>query len=554
MLLGALLLQKKLIKESELEQALDIQASIGGRLGAIFVRLGVLSETSLLDVLSEQLGFKVAGVDIAIPQRSELMTLLQNCPIEKEWFLDHQIVIWENQEGLLQCTAKDLFSDTFLEMLDYFYPGRDFEQLLCTTNDLDKMLEEIRSIDEGLNWGNNDSQHLKAIAEEAPVIELVNNLITQAMEQRASDIHIEPEEKVFQVRFRIDGILYSRISLPIDKYNPVISRLKLLSSMDIAERRLPQDGRLSIRVAGMDVDIRVSSLPGTLGESMVMRLLPKERKDLSLDHLGMGEDHLQLMKQWMAEPNGIILVTGPTGSGKSTTLYAALEETNDGVRKIITVEDPVEFQLSGITQVQTHTEIGLNFSSALRSILRQDPDVIMIGEIRDLETAEIAIQSALTGHLVVSTLHTNDAMSAFTRLIDMGVEPFLVASPIKGVQAQRLVRRLCQHCAQPVQLTHEQLKGVAGSFLQEVEKVPQNWKSAVGCPKCNGLGFSGRVGIYELYPVDVELQALITAGASINEFKKRVKEQGFRTLKEDGLLKAAKGLTTIEEVLDVARH
>ena len=300
------------------------------------------------------------------------------------------------------------------------------------------------------------------------------------------------------------------------------------------------------------MDIRVSALPGVHGESIVMRLLPKERKELGLERLGFESDHLAMMQAWTAEANGIVLVTGPTGSGKSTTLYAALAAANDGLKKIITVEDPVEFQLPAITQIQAHPDIGLTFANALRSILRQDPDVIMIGEIRDLETAEIAVQAALTGHLVLSTLHTNDAISAFTRLIDMGVEPFLVATPIRAVQAQRLVRRLCTQCARPHAVPHN-IEAEAAVFAHKVlPGMAPRWMEAVGCPNCMNTGYRGRLGIYEMVPVSEAMQHLIVSGASVNEMKKLARDEGHRFLRDDGLLKAWQGLTTVEEVLRVA--
>ena len=300
------------------------------------------------------------------------------------------------------------------------------------------------------------------------------------------------------------------------------------------------------------MDIRVSALPGVHGESIVMRLLPKERKELGLEKLGFESDHLAMMKEWTAEANGIVLVTGPTGSGKSTTLYASLAAANDGLKKIITVEDPVEFQLPAITQIQAHPDIGLTFANALRSILRQDPDVIMIGEIRDLETAEIAVQAALTGHLVLSTLHTNDAISAFTRLIDMGVEPFLVATPIRAVQAQRLVRRLCSHCARPHSVPAN-IEAEAAVFAQKVlPGMASRWMEAVGCTHCMNTGYRGRLGIYEMVPVSEAMQHLIVSGASVNDMKKLAREEGHRFLRDDGLLKAWQGLTTVEEVLRVA--
>ena len=393
-----------------------------------------------------------------------------------------------------------------------------------------------------------DVSHLRELAEEAPVIELVNNILAQAMDQRASDIHIEPEEQLFHVRMRTDGILHTRMTLPSSRYPAVASRVKLISGMDIAERRLPQDGRLSVRVSGQEVDVRVSAVPAVHGESIVLRLLPKERQDLSLERLGFSRRDLDLFRAWAREPNGIVLVTGPTGSGKSTTLYATLEEMNQRDRKMITVEDPVEYEVGGVTQIQANAEIGYTFARALRAILRQDPDVIMIGEIRDLETAEIAVQSALTGHLVLSTLHTNDAVSAFTRLVDMGVEPFLVATSVRAVQAQRLVRQLCKHCSQPTEV----LPAVA-RLLEHIEDtdLEPDWRKPVGCVKCQGTGYRGRLGIYELVDVSSEMQELIISGATAEKMRALATEQGGRSLREDGLLKARAGHTSVEEVVRV---
>ena len=337
----------------------------------------------------------------------------------------------------------------------------------------------------------------------------------------------------------------------MERFPAVASRIKLISGIDIAERRLPQDGRITTRVSGQEMDIRVSTAPEINGESIVMRLLPKEREELSLASLGMEQDHLELIAEWSRESHGIVLVTGPTGSGKSTTLHSMLEAMNSGEQKIITVEDPVEYQLKGVTQIQAHPEIGYTFATALRAILRQDPDVVMIGEIRDLETAEIAIRSALTGQLVLSTLHTNDSISAFTRLIDMGIEPFLVAAPIRAVQAQRLVRRVCPDCATPTEAPENLSDLLAGVPMAESQP---GWVAAKGCRACQNTGYRGRVGIYELVPVGTELQGMIARNAFLEEMRELVRTQGYRTLIQDGLLKAYKGITTVEEVLRVVGH
>ena len=551
-LLGELLLDAGLVGPADLERGLALQLKLGGRIGSVLMRIGAVSEDNLLQVLSRQLGLPVMGADVPAPDEDMVRLTAAQAPTGIDWLLDQQLLVWPGEGSDLFCAARDPLLPALREAMRHAYPGRKVLWCLCRAQDLERMLDALAHHARSDEWGGGDEQQLRAMAEEAPVVELVSNLMAQAVEQRASDIHLEPEERIFAVRFRIDGVLHNRLQLPRDRFDAVASRLKLISGMDIAERRLPQDGRLSTRVGGQEMDIRVSALPGVHGESIVMRLLPKERKELGLERLGFESDHLAMMQAWTAEANGIVLVTGPTGSGKSTTLYAALAAANDGLKKIITVEDPVEFQLPAITQIQAHPDIGLTFANALRSILRQDPDVIMIGEIRDLETAEIAVQAALTGHLVLSTLHTNDAISAFTRLIDMGVEPFLVATPIRAVQAQRLVRRLCTQCARPHAVPHN-IEAEAAVFAHKVlPGMAPRWMEAVGCPNCMNTGYRGRLGIYEMVPVSEAMQHLIVSGASVNEMKKLARDEGHRFLRDDGLLKAWQGLTTVEEVLRVA--
>ena len=551
-LLGELLLDAGLVGAADLERGLALQQKIGGRIGSVLMRIGAVSEDNLLQVLSRQLGLPVMGADVPAPDEDMVRLTAVQAPAGIDWLLDQQVLVWPGEGNDLFCAARDPLLPALREAMRHAYPGRRIHWCLCRAQDLERMLDGLAHHARSDEWGGGDEQQLRAMAEEAPVVELVSNLMAQAVEQRASDIHLEPEERIFAVRFRIDGVLHTRLQLPRERFDAVASRLKLISGMDIAERRLPQDGRLSTRVGGQEMDIRVSALPGVHGESIVMRLLPKERKELGLEKLGFEPDHLAMMKEWTAEANGIVLVTGPTGSGKSTTLYAALAAANDGLKKIITVEDPVEFQLPAITQIQAHPDIGLTFANALRSILRQDPDVIMIGEIRDLETAEIAVQAALTGHLVLSTLHTNDAISAFTRLIDMGVEPFLVATPIRAVQAQRLVRRLCTHCARP-HAVPPNIEAEAAHFAHKVlPGVAPRWMEAVGCTHCMSTGYRGRLGIYEMVPVSEKMQHLIVSGASVNEMKQLARDEGHRFLRDDGLLKAWQGLTTVEEVLRVA--
>jgi len=548
--LGDLLVAAGLIGASDLDRALALQARIGGRLGSVLMRIGALSEDNLLETLSRQLGLPVLGLGLPMPDEDAVRLAAAESALGLDWMIDQQVLLWADAEGGFWCAARDPLLPSLREALGHAYSGKRIHYCLCRGQDLERTLDALARHTAGDGHEDGDARHLREMAEEAPVVELVSNLLAQAVEQRASDVHLEPEEREFVVRFRIDGVLHARLRLPRQRFDAVASRLKLISGMDIAERRLPQDGRMSTRVGGQEMDIRASALPGVHGESIVLRLLPKERKELGLDRLGFEADHLALMRDWMGQANGIVLVTGPTGSGKSTTLYAALAATNDGLKKIITVEDPVEFQLPGITQIQAHSEIGLTFANALRSILRQDPDVVMIGEIRDLETAEIAVQAALTGHLVLSTLHTNDAISAFTRLIDMGLEPFLVATPIRAVQAQRLVRRLCE-CARPGHVPESLAAEAAGFAHTVLDGAPPRWMEAVGCPKCLHTGYRGRLGIYEMIPVSEQMQQLIVNGGSVNQMKALARSEGHRFLRDDGLLKAWQGQTTVEEVLRV---
>jgi len=551
MLLGQILVELGLLELRDIEKGLVVQSEVGGRLGSILLRAGAISETSLLSALEHQLQWPVIGKTLEEPEENNIVETVDYLGIPLAWLLNLSAVVWRG-ENVLYCMALD----SFQPQLDEVLRRQSSEKIiycLARTQVIESYINRLRArlIEVDQTATGLDIQALRELAEEAPVIELVNNVISMALEERASDIHIEPEEETFDIRFRIDGILYTKLTMPKQRYHAVGSRLKLISGINIAERRLPQDGRISTKVNGVDLDIRVSSLPGIHGESIVMRLLPKERQDLQLEKLGFLPDHLTLLSNWVSQPHGIVLVTGPTGSGKSTTLYSALSESNDGVRKIITVEDPVEFKLGHITQVQAHAEIGFTFAAALRSILRQDPDVIMVGEIRDLETAEIAIQSALTGHLVLSTLHTNDAISAFTRLIDMGIEPFLAATPVIALQAQRLVRRLCS-CAEP----HEPPNEIALRILPFVSRLyPEKeakWGKPKGCKLCNFSGYRGRIGIYELVDINEEMRTMVLTKASLTEMQSLARQQGYRDMATDGLIKAWLGITSVEEVFRVA--
>ena len=386
-------------------------------------------------------------------------------------------------------------------------------------------------------------QDLLDLTDEAPVIRLLNSILSEAVKERVSDVHIEPYERDLLVRFRIDGILYEKLSPPKIIQDALVSRVKIMAGLNIAEKRLPQDGRIRVIVAGRDVDIRVSIIPTFYGERAVLRLLDKKKGILSLADIGLGELGVRTLERMLTRTSGIILVTGPTGSGKSTTLYAALNRVNSSEKNIITIEDPIEYQIRGIGQIQVNPKIDLTFASGLRSILRQDPDIIMVGEIRDAETAEIAIQASLTGHLVLSTLHTNDAATAVTRLVDMGIEPFMIASSLSAVVAQRLVRVICPHCREE----YRPLEEFAGVTL------PEKLYRGKGCDRCFGLGTLGRTAIYEILPIDQELCSMIIRRCHSGEIKEYAVARGMKTLRDDGLARAAAGITTIEEVLRVTQ-
>lgn len=542
-----MLVARSAITDLDLRKALEIQSSVGGLVGSILVRVGALSEDVLLQTLSEQRNQRIVGVDAHLPDFHDLFMGMDESDIVFDWYLDHQVIHWRDAD-VLYCCAKQQ-TPFIIDTMRYFFPDEDVEFCLITNQELEAVLDFVKkekSVDD-LIHRSGSGKALRELAEEAPVVELVNNILAQAINTDSSDVHIEPDEEGFAVRLRTDGILYTRFRQPAERFPAVASRIKLISGLDIAERRLPQDGRITTRISGSDMDIRVSTVPGVHGESIVMRLLPKERDVVKLANLGLEADHLEIVTQAIGESNGMFLVTGPTGSGKSTTLSGALAAANDGRKKIITVEDPVEFVVPGVTQIQAHAEIGYTFAKALRAILRQDPDVIMVGEIRDKETADIAIQSALTGHMVLSTVHTNDALSVFNRLVDMGVEPFLVAAPMKLVQAQRLVRRLCEHCSEPTEVPNEVSEALDALNLD----ITQGWRKAVGCDRCSNVGYRGRTGIYEIYPISAAMRELVVSKATAGQLKALAVREGHRNLYQDGLIKAARGQTTVEEVIRV---
>jgi general secretion pathway protein E len=547
--LGEWLVSQQAVTPADVDRALAWQQEQGGRLGVVLVRMGALSEASLYLALSQQCGLPLFD-DATALQGGAVADAVRRWPMSTAWWMRQRAIPWLDADQALHVAAVDPLDAELRETLAaggstpqrwHLMPPARFEVWQGVLQDQPAATQAL------------DSRTLRELAEDAPVIAFVNSTVAQAVEARASDIHFEPGEREFAVRFRIDGVLHQRNSQPMSRYAAIASRVKLVSGLDIAERRLPQDGRTSIRVAGQDMDVRVSVIPAVHGESLVLRLLPKQRADLQLSRLGMGPDHLAMFERWLHWPNGLVLVSGPTGSGKSTTLYGALAAVNDLSRKIVTVEDPVEFRLPNVVQIQTQAEIGYTFARALRSILRHDPDIILVGEIRDRETAEIAVQSALTGHLVLATLHTNDALSAVTRLVDMGIEPYLVAAALKAVMAQRLVRRLCSDCAQPAVAT-EMLDARWRDLLARrpalaTQAPTPQWRTPAGCPACQGTGFRGRVGIYELVELSVAMQHAIASGAPLSDVQRQADAAGRRSLVDDGLVKAAQGATTLEEVL-----
>lgn len=563
-----MLLDNGLVAQRDLDQALAFQAEMGGLLGQALLRLGAISEEDLLAALSDQLGLAIVD-RAAMPATQQPVTAaLALLDLKSAWLIAHQTVIWltggEEDEGPahLHIAALDPLSPAVREAVDAGLWRNTPETppqityYLISNPDLEMLLGELAPGARDADDENLSELRLREMAEEAPVIDFVNMVFSTALRENASDIHIEPFEHAFHVRFRIDGVLRTFYSQPRNRFDPVASRVKLLSGMDIAERRLPQDGRQTVRFSGQEIDLRVSALPGSWGESLVIRLLKKEDNLPDLSGLGLIGRSRDVFIDLIREPNGILLVTGPTGSGKSTTLYRGLDEVNDGVKKIITIEDPVEYDMANVTQIQVKADIGYSFARGLRAILRQDPDVIMVGEIRDGETAQIAVQAALTGHLVLSTLHTNSALAALPRLMDMGIEPFLVAAVLRGAIGQRLVRRLCSKCAVPEadSLGEELIANAiaAGSPMAPHITGPAHWHQPAGCDACGGTGYKGRLAIFEIVATDNNFHDAIVQRASEGDLESIARSRGFLTMREDGLLKARAGLTTVSEVMRIA--
>jgi general secretion pathway protein E len=559
-LIGQLLIERNLITLQELQSALALQRERKEKLGRILLDLGYLAERDLNSVISDQ-------HETPLIQASEFPPVpLEVDKLSYKFLKQFKVLPLDLEGNVLTVAMADPADAETLESIRLFtgYQTRvrlALEPELTETIDrlyggsngsLGKVVEEqSERLAEYVDMSE-DIEHLRDMASEVPVIRLVNLMISRAVERRASDIHIEPFEKEFRVRYRVDGILHSVESPPPAQLKAaIISRVKLMAKLNIAERRLPQDGRIKLKVLGREIDLRVSTLPTLYGESVVMRILDKsDSSAFDLRRLGFPSNLLSKIEKLTSLPHGILLVTGPTGSGKSTTLYSAMKRINLPDKKIITIEDPVEYQMDGINQIHVNTQIGLTFASGLRHIVRQDPDVIMIGEIRDLETAEIAIRSALTGHLVFSTLHTNDAPSAITRLVDMGVENYLLASCLIGVLAQRLVRIICSQCKEDYLEDIERLKALG---------VETNGSSKItvyrgrGCETCGHTGYESRKGIFELMEPDDEIRRMIVANESSNIIASYARKQGMKTLREDGLEKVLAGVTTLDEVLRVTQ-
>jgi type IV pilus assembly protein PilB len=556
--LGEILLRANLITRDQLDQAIAQQKVDGGRLGTILTKLGV-KEEDVSRGLGEQYGLPYSDLDteMLVPEVIRLIhpSLVQKhlvVPVEKRGttltmaMADPTNVLAVDDIKFMTGLKVNLMVATesaIRRAIDRYYDASEtLQNVMASIEDAGMEVMEER---EDVNLNISD---LKQAVEEAPVVKLVNLILAEAIKKGASDIHAEPYEKVFRVRVRIDGVLYDVMNPPMSLKNAMISRLKIMADLDISERRLPQDGRMKVKYKGREVDFRVSTLPTLFGEKVVMRLLDKSNLQLDLAKLGFGPKALADFEAAIRAPYGMLLVTGPTGSGKTTTLYSALDRLNQPETNIMTAEDPVEFNLQGINQVQIRESIGLNFAAALRSFLRQDPDVIMVGEIRDAETAEIAVKAALTGHLVLSTLHTNDAPSAVTRLLNMGIEPFLVASSVILILAQRLLRRICVHCKTPTLAPHHALVDIG---LSPDEAASITYYKGNGCDACSGTGYKGRIAIYEVMVLSPDLRDMVLTGASALDIKQGALQHGMETLRMSGLNKLQEGMTTVEEVLRV---
>ena len=555
------LLQKcGLFSEAQVHDILAVQRQEGLSISEIVANKGYAQEEVFLQALAEGMDIPYLRVtDLEIPSE-----VLRTVPTKAVF--QYGVIPVALEHSFLRVATSDPFRPGLMDGLRMASGGKRIRFALCSSDDIAKATKRLYGVggetierlmqDDRIDISDEDdlgSTDIEATDEEASVVKFVNQIVWEAYQDRATDIHLEPMEKDLRIRYRIDGVLHQTPVPPeLKRFQAaIISRIKVMANVDIAEKRLPQDGRISVRIKGEDIDIRVSTMPTVYGESVSLRLLMRNSGVAGLDSIGLSQSDQRIIEKLIHKPHGIILVTGPTGSGKSTSLYAYLGKINSVDKRILTAEDPIEYQMAGINQVQVKPEIGLNFATALRHFLRQDPDVIMVGEIRDAETAEIAIQAALTGHLVFSTLHTNDAAGGITRLVDMGIEPFLVASSIEALVAQRLIRKLCPHCKQPRDLDYE--------FLREIEFPEDRLSEGTiyepsSCEECRGTGFIGRTAIYEILPMNDALRPLVINRAPSGEIKALAVQQGMNTLRQDGWDKVLQGITTIEEVLRVSEE
>ena len=560
--LGRILMKMGVLSRDKVHECLNIQKQRGGdvRIGEIFMELGLVDETQLQVALAAKRGMEYVSIDgVDIPQDvvekvpAQMAQTYHIVPIDYDKEKNELTVALDNVENFratddlrtlmgFNVTAKMTDRNALEAALKKYYEAED--------ENITELIDEIQSDAflaefDGRNQSI-DLDELKELSESNPVKKLLNLVLLQAIRDKASDIHFEPFENEYKMRYRIDGVLYEMIPPPKYIAAALSSRIKVMADLDIAERRLPQDGRISLTVQGNPVDLRVSVLPTMFGESVVLRVLDRSQVSFDLAKLGLRPDDIKTMGQLIRKPNGIVIVTGPTGCGKTTTLYSALSELNTIDRKIITIEDPVEYDLDGLIQVQMKPEIGLTFARCLRSILRQDPDVVLVGEVRDLETAEIAAQASLTGHLVFTTLHTNDAPSSVARLLDLGVEPFLITATVEGICAQRLARRICASCKTAYEPDEAQLKELG---LTEEDVKGKKFYYGKGCNRCNGTGYRGRIGIFEIMIFDDEIRDLIMNRASTNVLRVAAQKKGMRTLRDNGLAVIYDGITTIDEVV-----
>ena len=553
-LLGVILAEMGVVNQTQLDEALNVQKESSVRVGDALLSLNYCTPSDIAKALSAQFGRKVVDPRaLEIPQEAL-------AAVPKAMAREHHLIPIAREDGRLTVAVADPLDLYALDHLrfatnceiDYVIAASDaieeaiHQKYEVGDETVDNMLQEFTESDIAFSDAAAENALEAENAEDAPVIRLVTLIITEALRSRASDIHIEPLMNRLRIRYRVDGVCFEVENPPKSLQGSIISRVKIMADMDVAERRRPQDGRIRLKLLGRDIDLRVSALPASHGPSVVLRILDKQSVLLGVQDLGFGDDDYRRFKGIIKRPNGIVLVTGPTGSGKTTTLYAALNELNTPDRKIITAEDPVEYSLTGINQAEVREQIGMTFGRILRAMLRQAPNVILVGEIRDLETASIAIQAALTGHLVFSTLHTNDAPSAIARLIDMGVQPFLVSSSVQAIMAQRLIRRICAGCKQPYQPKPHELRWVS---LTEEDVSHLTLYHGVGCPECSGTGFKGRVGIFEMMEMDPQLREMAFQKAPTNRIRDQAVSSGMRTLTQDGVRKVLQGYTTIEEVL-----